>query len=676
MKKFFGLLLVAFFGLLSLGAFAQDTLVTSKGKYVLKDAYYAADTTFMFAAKIEKVFISEVAPIDNCRQVVNWDNTKFTKVIAANPDFVSYTVSTDNPKAKVEYSADNVIWQDSPVLKLHNSTNCEGIFFRLKGCENLSTWGCVVPFTTKPPLPSPPDVGIVKRAIFSSGFGEKNGRLSTASHNLTIAKSDARYFLGAVGWRDVSSSPQDGLSGYDYNPLVFEKGEQPWAFGDWIQNDVYATGKRAVGPEYLVDTTTRLYEFDVKFPEFSLPAGKVVAVDAETERSSDNMLKRGVTFAKSTTDKSKEIHFLGDEWLHKVGCPPAYSSSPAAFQAWLRNTPADVILRSFQDRVRNYTGYGYIMLNWEAVMFNVPDDQRYKLSGVFKWYAEQNYNAKLGAWMQAGFNMSRAAFEGDFRFDLYDGITNFKGTASEFRNRYKCFGGQPDYAKHLDVLLIGGYQNFATNDGIIHHYLLEYLANKKFFPSKLVLASIWHDQEHLQGWKLTPVTPAGAAYTFWNKPAVFNQTMYNWGVWTVAVGDGFNLWSDPVKWTNNVKDYPVGAVDFYGNQLTGTGGKMYARNNLKNIDWLMRGVWEVSQHSDIINAKTKWIFPVSVEDSYARKTVLTAYKLSTDGAEALVLSLDMFSGAGVNESPLPKPPFGQGITTNGTWTTVQRIKLH
>jgi hypothetical protein len=152
--------------------------------------------------------------------------------------------------------------------------------------------------------------------------------------------------------------------------------------------------------------------------------------------------------------------------------------------------------------------------------------------------------------------------------------------------------------------------------------------------------------------------------------------MFNWGAWAVAIGDGYHLWSNPTKWTNNVLDYPYGSIDRNGRKLQQVGGKSYANNNLKNIDWLQRGVWEVSQHADIITAKTKWIFPVSVEESYAKKTVLIAYKLSTDGSEALVLALDMFSGERVNESPLPKPPFSQGITTNGTWTTIHRIKLH
>lgn len=678
MRKLILFLLLGVFGLLSIGAFAQDTLSTRNGQYLLTDAYFSSDTSFMFASKIRKVLDSTRTdkPFENCKEVVSWKNSAFPK--STEGDYTVFTLAVDNLKAKVEYSIDNVNFSDNPQVRLPKSSkNCEGIFFRLKGCDLPSKWGCVVPYVNPIPVPAAPTVGKeAKRDIFEVGFSEKNGRLSVPDIKLSIAKNDARYFLGAVGWRDASSTAQTGLTGYDYNPIVFEEGNQPWEFGNWVQTDVLTEGLRAVGPDYEVDRNTRLFEFDMKFPAFELPSGKIVVMDAETERSSDGMLKRGVTYAKNTTDISKRVVFISDGWLHAIGCPPAYTVSAKDFQEWLRNTSADRILQSFQRQTSKYRDYGYLMLNWEAVMFNVPDDQRYKLTNCLKWYSEQNYNAKLAAWMQTGFATSRVQMEGNFNLSDYAGIYNFSGTQSEFRKRYPRFAGQPDYARYLDVLQVGGYQNFATNDGIIHHYVLEYLANKKFFPTKKVIASVWHDQEHLGNWKLSPVTPAGADYVFWNKPAAFNQTTYNWGVWTVAFGDGKHTWSDPVQWTDNVKDYPFGATTFDGRPLQGTPGKMYARNSLKNIDWMQRGVYEVSQHKDIIDAATKWIFTTDPAVSYGNKKPLIAYKLSIDGSEALVLALDMFSGERVNESPLPKPPFSQGITTNGTWTTVQRIKLH
>jgi hypothetical protein len=668
--------------------YGQDTLKTPKGKYLLTDAVWGKDSGFVFSANVTKALRqAQGDKTDNCKEVVGWDNFKFSKVLNSDPDFVNYSVATDNPAAKVEYSSDNANWQDSRVLKLRNSTNCEAIFFRLKGCDTEPKWGCVIPFTTVTTVldsARTDRLQTTERTVFAR-FSDTNGRIGAADINLTVAKSKALYFLGARGWRHVLAAPEAGLTGYDYNPIIFEQGTKPWEFGDWVQTDVYTSGgfgsaqspARAVGPDYAIDTTTRLFEFDVKFPEFKLPDGKIVVMDAETERSSVGMLKRGVTFAKNTTDISKRVIFISDGWLHAIGCPPAYTS-PQDFQEWLRNTSADRILQSFQRQTSKYRDYGYLMLNWEAVMFNVPDDQRFKLTNCLRWYSEQNYHAKLAAWMQTGFATSRVQLEGDFNLADYAGIYNFSGTEAEFRKRYTRFSGQPDYARYLDVLQVGGYQNFATNDGIIHHYVLEYLANKKFYPTKNVLASVWHDQEHLGNWKLTPVTPAGADYVFWNKPAAFNQTMWNWGVWTVAFGDGKHTWSDPVKWTNTITDYPFGAKTFDGRPLQGTPGKMFARNNLKNIDWMMRGVWEVSQHKDIIDAPTKWQFTVDPAISYQKRELLMAYKLSRDGTEALVLALDMFGGEGVNEHVFPQPPYsfsGKNFTTNGTWTSVIRVKL-
>jgi hypothetical protein len=510
-----------------------------------------------------------------------------------------------------------------------------------------------------------------------SVFKMSNGRISASGINDSVDANKARYFLGAVDWRKAPTAPSNGVAGYDYNPLIYETGDKPWEFGKFVQANFYTSGKRAVGPDYSVDTSTRLYEFDVKFPEFKLPKGKMVAADFQTERSGDGMLQRGVTYAKNTTEPGSRIYFLGDHWLHEVGCPQAYSVSAEAFQEWLRSTSADTILESFQRNIKPYSNYGYIMLNWEAVMYDVPNDQRYKLVNCLKWYSEQNYQARLSAWMQAGFTTSRASFEGDFNYADYAGISSFSGTESEFRAKYKKFGGQPDYAQYLDVGLIGGYQNYVTEDGVIHHYLLEYLVNKKYYPDKLAIASIWHDLEAIN-WQLMPMTPPGADYQYFNKAAVLNQSMYNWGVWTVAVGDGYHSWSDPIQWTDRMTDYPPGSTTFSGQPLQMVAGKMYARNNLKNIDWLQRGVWEVSQHADIIDAKSAWIFPVSVEDSYAKKTPLIAYKLSRDGSAALVLALDMWGGEGSHKIDFPNSPLGfknRKIVVNGTFTTVQQIKL-
>jgi hypothetical protein len=90
-----GVIFLLFCLLLGIVASGQDTLITPKGKYILKDAYYTPDTSFMFAASITRLvrtpaFDSAQSP---CKQVGGWDNSKFSKVLNADADFVNYTVA-------------------------------------------------------------------------------------------------------------------------------------------------------------------------------------------------------------------------------------------------------------------------------------------------------------------------------------------------------------------------------------------------------------------------------------------------------------------------------------------------------------------------------------------------------------------------------------------------------
>jgi hypothetical protein len=680
MKKILFLLLTfgMFLDFARTDTFAQDTLTNSKGKYLLKDAFFSADSSFIFSPNVSKMLPPVVLPPQKLVSCDNGDSRFSLLKVVADDKNISFQFDAANLSAGTWqiggitgefFPTSNVVIFPEPSLNGGTYT----LVIKGTSCEGSASKKFVIEGT--PPKP-PPIFRVANVDVFSS-FKNANGKFSTANINWSVDSKISRYFLGAVDWRSAETAPSSGIPGYDYNPLIFETTELPWKFGKWVQQNVYTDVKRAVGPDYVVDTTTRLFEFDIKFPKFSLPSGKFVIADFETERSSDAMLERGVTFAKNTTDVKNRVFFLSDEWVHRIGCPRPYVTPTSEFQKWITETPAATILESFKYSIRPYSSYAYIMLNWEAVMFGVPDSERYKLTNCLRWYSEQNYNAKLGAWMQSGLSTSRSTLNGTFNHADYAGISSFLGTESEFRNRYKKFGGQPDYAKYLDVNLIGGYQNFPTDDAIIHHYLLELQANKRYYPKKLTLASIWHDIEIMEGWQLSPTTPTGSNYVFYNKPAVFNQTMYNWGVWTVAVGDGYNCWSDPVQWTTSISDYPYAAVSFSGQKLPPVAGKMYARNNLKNIDWLQRGVWQVSKHKDIIEAKTEWVYPMAVEDSYRDKKPLIAYKLSSDGSEALVLALDMFSGEGVNNHTISLPNAGEEtkIITAGTFTTVQRIQL-
>ncbi|MFB0909123.1 MAG: hypothetical protein QMB03_12785, partial [Spirosomataceae bacterium] len=171
-----------------------------------------------------------------------------------------------------------------------------------------------------------------------------------------------------------------------------------------------------------------------------------------------------------------------------------------------------------------------------------------------------------------------------------------------------------------------------------------------------------------------------ANYYCYIKPAVFPQTMFNWGVWTVAVGDGFDCWYDPWYVTNDISQNGFNCFNSREKDLPIALPAQYPHSPLKNVDDLMAGVWAVSQHKDIIEAKTNWRFIQTPDESLFGRKPMIAYKFSEKASEALVLIYDAFSGETVTEHQTTiQLPDGTNkplnVKTFGTRTSVMRVKF-
>jgi hypothetical protein len=501
------------------------------------------------------------------------------------------------------------------------------------------------------------------------------------------AQNNSQYYLGADQLEAGDKSKMDGLAGFNYFPLVVLQGKQRWDVKEWKQDFVFTADPVTTftdnnstyyfRPQYDADNTSQLADFDLKFPDFKLPSGKMTVMQMTNERQKQlkNYTNKGITYALET-DVSKRYAFVSDDWLYELGCPQAYQSSQKDFDEWLRVTPANSILESFKRRIIPFKDYGYIMLNWEAVANRAFGEHREKIKDCLRWYKQQKYNAKLSAWNETPIKISRIQMEQDSRAADYTGAVNYTGLLADFREKYKRriqYHGD-DYAKNLDVLHVGGYMNYPTNFSTIHHYILEFQLNKKFYPGKTILATIWPTQELIGDFPLGRRDFSN--YYCWIKPAVFPQTMFNWGVWSVAVGDGFDCWFDPVYSTN---DKTKQGFDCFRNGRLKQSNPEYPHNSLKNVDDLMAGVWAVSIHKDIIDAKTSWVWNMTADESLFSKKPLVATKLSADGKEMLILLYDAFNGEKITEHFVLKPlNFGGGgamIKAFGTRTSVVRVKL-
>jgi hypothetical protein len=501
--------------------------------------------------------------------------------------------------------------------------------------------------------------------------------------NLT-ERGTTQYYLTAKDQYE-SFERDNGLDIFNYSPLIIEQGPRTWEVKSWKQAFTYSTKPATTfydggnlyyfRPEYEADTNSQLMDFDLKFPDFTIPSGKttILQVVPEREQTNNNYYKKGITFSR-TGDLSKRFAFVSDDWLYSLGCPRAYASSQKEFDEWLEVTSARAILESFKRRILPFKDHGYVMLNWEAVANRAYGKNRYKLADCFKWFRKQNFHAQLSAWNESAFGFSRYALQYDLIPNEFIGLSTYKGTANGIAQRFPRAQPQPpDYAQDLDILQVGGYQNYPTDYAVIHHYLIEYLVNKQLFPQKKVLATIWSTQELVGNFPLARTDISD--YYCYIKPSVFPQGMFNWGAWTVAVGDGFDCWYDPVFVTNDKSKVGYGCFRNDNSPINRNGTAEYPHNSLKNVDDLMAGVWAVSQHKDIIESNTGWKFPTEIERSFYDRTLLFGYKLSADKSEALILALDNFNGGGVNEHTINVNGKEFIIKTFGTRTSVIRRKL-
>jgi len=498
------------------------------------------------------------------------------------------------------------------------------------------------------------------------------------------------YFLEPLKWEYVKHNKPtvSNMNGYDFAPMVANQ-ESKYKYTDWKQNYTASKGRDIwedkgtyfLKPKgYYTDLSSNLMDFDLRFPNFSLPKGKIVVMQATPTREIGvyNYLNKGVSYAKNVQG-SKGYSFVSDGWLIDLGCPPAYDSRPdakAIFDKWCEDVDGDRLLQSFISNVYYPNrDNGYVMLNWEHVGYrwNVRKD---KIIRCLEYWKNNPHTAKMSLWTVHTIGMGRPIFQG-YNVDFSE-ILNFNGSLEDLNNKYNSVLAIDDsYAKYVEVSQVGFYMNFPVDDGVIHHYLFELLLNKKY-TQKQVLSTFWFDQELINNFNIERVKVESKDGTYFAqiKPKVFPSVAFNMGVWSL-LGDGIDVWSDPNYWTDKKEYWGWGATDSNGNDLPNKFdefGSKYPSQPMKNIDWTMAGVWAMSQNKDIIENNSEWKFQILPTQSYYTRKPLIAYKVMNN--EALVLAYDGFCEADAKQE-LSVQINGKyyPIKTYGTYTSVVRIKL-
>jgi len=495
------------------------------------------------------------------------------------------------------------------------------------------------------------------------------------------------YFLESLGWDYVKNSKPNvsNMNGYDFDAIVANQ-ESKYKYTDWKQNYIASKGKDVwedngtyfLKPKgYYTDLSNNLMDFDLRFPNFSLPKGKIVVMQATPTREIGvyNYLNKGVSYGKNLQG-SKGYSFVSDGWLIDLGCPYAYGVSQEIFDKWCEDVDGDKLLQSFISNVYYPNrDNGYVMLNWEHVghRWNVRKD---KIMRCLEYWKNNPHTAKMALWTVHTIAMGKPIFQG-YNTDFSD-ILTFNGSLDELRNKYGSFMSVDDsYAKYVEIAQVGGYMNYPIDDGVVHHYLFELLLNKKY-TQKQVLSTFWFDQELIDNFNLERirVDSKDGSYLAQVKPKVFPSVSFNMGVWSL-LGDGIDVWSDPNYWTDKKEYRGWGATDLNGNELSSKYdefGSKYPSQPMKNVDWMMAGVWAMSQNKDIIEYNSEWKFQILPTQSYYTRKPLIAYKVMNN--EALVLAYDGFCEADAKQE-LTVQINGKSypIKTYGMYTSVIRIKL-
>lgn len=505
--------------------------------------------------------------------------------------------------------------------------------------------------------------------------------------------SNPSYIIENDTWSKIKQSPKNivGMQGYDFSPITANKLSQ-YKYGDWRQKYISISGKKTVWTEgintyylkpkgYYTDTSTNLMDFDLRFPDFTPPAGRIVVMQPTPLREIGvaNYLKKGVTHSK-VLDNSSGYSFVSDAWLLDLGCPVAYTSTQEDMDKWCRDIDETVLLSSFINNVYYPNRFkGYVMLNWEAVgdRWKVRQD---KIIKCLQYWHDNPHSAKMSLWTVSGIGIGRPKIQGD-NID-YSFLLEFNGTLDEFSRTYSNYVSVDfTYAKYVEVAHIGGYQNYPIDDGVIHHYLINLLLHKKYNKEKEIVGTFWFDQEFIDNFELgwVRVENGNQDYLAQVKPKVPPSIAFAWGVFSTAIGDGLDCWSDPNFWIEDKKYWGWGSKDLLGKDLPnyfGPNVSKYPSQPMKNVDWMMSGVWAVSQNKDIVECDSEWKFVDLPSKSYYERKPVICYKMSQDKKELLILAYDGFCEADEVKSHTLDLGFTQiPVKTHGRFTSVIRHKL-
>jgi hypothetical protein len=202
------------------------------------------------------------------------------------------------------------------------------------------------------------------------------------------------------------------------------------------------------------------------------------------------------------------------------------------------------------------------------------------------------------------------------------------------------------------------------------------------------------DGTSYNGW--LPGTAGNAGSRIYISPAVAQS----YAVWCMAYADGMFMWDAAGYGADEDRGADFYWKRYYGwggqeyDSITGNIGFMYGdTSGIDNgsMDWLYVGYLQVLEHNDIVQANTSWVKPEVYWNNewktgkynyplylYNREAPISAYKLSADGTEALIITQHGCNiGYTKTDFTLRLPTKNNKevlVSTWGNYTSVIRVK--
>ena len=536
------------------------------------------------------------------------------------------------------------------------------------------------------------------------------------------------YDSWAVQGRPRSQAQnQTALQGFDYMPIVGqfntvnEGGIVKPVLQNWFQkittfsssvNNIIQEGNQTYyfAPlGYTTNHSYNMFDFHTRFPEFTLPTGKIVAIQPVPFSTAQQaqMLQRGVTHVRNGVADRNKVYFLGDNWLDDVRdtfsqniyLPQAYQgleSERANFYEKL--DPYQMAQHLFNTlqaigRLNN----GYIFWNyeriitwddrigtWEGRQPNAGDVGKGKRQIFFEQFELLKPDStRFVAWNKKPV-VTPVAWKEENTGAVWNAVYN--GTATNLQQldqvyaanniSQRIFPNGVSAVAAMDIYHTGFYQvGHRIYIDFMYKHVFETYVNKKMAPAgKKVVGTLWIDNETLPENDVSvrnfDVQRYGETLSIEFKPVASMSYMQSFAAWIFAIGDGFDIWEyrefleDEATW------------DRLKNPSLMFQPPQFPYSSLKGVDWAMRAVYSLSLNKDILEAPTEWQFPINPWTAAINQAPLVAWKLNASGTAALVLAMDAYNDdMGIKTVSVIIGGAARTIKIHGKFTSIVRIVL-